>query len=231
MGIITNCNNEVNRLLGYTKPEIIGESVDMIMPKIYADYHTNFMLSYFDKDKGKAMNNERMVYSMSKDGYIIPCTLLIKVLPSLFDGIQIVGFLKEKESENILDEDKKHEDNYILYGEPNGMVYGVTKSCFNNFSIRSSLTYGKCPNMSELTLEMIAPEVLEPKNLDDYKSNSGVLVTLDTTVILQNYPFDDDDENDDLEQEKIMLKKDEACEETDHALKNRKYRRVPIRAF
>jgi len=36
--------------------------------------------------------------SLNKSGYIVPSTLMIKVLPNLDEGIQIVGFLKEIES-------------------------------------------------------------------------------------------------------------------------------------
>lgn len=173
------------------------------------------------------MDLERNIYAMDCDGYMIPCTLLIKVLPSLSEGVQIVGFVKEKENAG---EAEKSGDNFILYGEDTGMIYGVTRSCVENFSIKSALTHGRCPNMSELTLEMICPEILDPQNQDDYKSNSGVTVNLDTTVILQNYPFDNDD-NDDLEEEKLMLEQTEICTENDGTFKKKKYRRCQIRAF
>ena len=107
----------------YTKSEIIGEGVEIIMPKVFGDAHGALFQRYFEKDKGTAMNVERTVYAMNKDGYVIPCTLLIKVVPSLTDGIQTIGFLKEKETE--LDEDHHKEDCYVLYGQQNGIIYGV----------------------------------------------------------------------------------------------------------
>lgn len=38
---------------------------------------------------------------LNKLGYIVPSTLMIKVLPNLDEGIQIVGFLKEIENQDI----------------------------------------------------------------------------------------------------------------------------------
>jgi hypothetical protein len=31
-------------------------------------------------------------------GYLVPCALMIKVLPNLIEGIQIAGFLREVEA-------------------------------------------------------------------------------------------------------------------------------------
>jgi len=36
--------------------------------------------------------------SLNKNGYIVPSTLMVKVLPNLDEGIQMVGFLKEIEN-------------------------------------------------------------------------------------------------------------------------------------
>lgn len=212
MGIITDCNNEIKRLLGYSKSEVIGQSVDKLMPKIFANFHHKFMQNYFEKNKGNAMGMERDVFAMSKHGYIIPCTLLIKVMPSLGNGIQILSFLIEKEP---IDQNKENanKNHYIIYGENTGIVYGVSKSCFDSFNIKSKTCYGQCPNMSELTLERICPGVLDPVNDEDYRSNSGILVTLDTTQIL-DINFDDSDV-DDLEEEKQMLIKEGVFQETD----------------
>jgi len=173
------------------------------MPKIFANVHHRFMQSYFDKSKGNAMGVERDVFAMSKEGYIIPCTLLIKIMPSLANGIQILSFLNEKESTDQK-KDSSCPNNYILYGEKTGVVYGISKSCYEYFNIKPDLCFGKCSNMSELTLEMICPEILDQKAEEEYTSNSGIVVELDTTQILAKYPFDDEGV-DDLEDEKKML--------------------------
>lgn len=36
IGVITNCNSEVKKYLGYEKSELINQKVTKIMPKIYA---------------------------------------------------------------------------------------------------------------------------------------------------------------------------------------------------
>lgn len=67
------------------------------MPKIIADIHDSLLKNYFESSESKIVGTgmERIVYPQNKNGYIIPCTLMIKVLPNLDEGIRIVGFFKE----------------------------------------------------------------------------------------------------------------------------------------
>ena len=57
------------------------------MPKIYAELHDNFMKEFLETSKTKIIGSERLIFAQDKDGFIVPCTLMIKILPSLVDGI------------------------------------------------------------------------------------------------------------------------------------------------
>ena len=82
------------------------------MPKVYADLHDGFMRSYLETSESKIIGLERLVLPQNKQGYLVPCTLMIKVLPNLDEGIQIVGFLKDIDTssaymKNAYDTDEK----------------------------------------------------------------------------------------------------------------------------
>ena len=95
IGTVTNSNNEITRILGYSKNDIISQNISRIMPKVYADLHDGFMRCYLETSESKIIGLERLVFPQNKQGYLIPSTLMIKVLPNLNEGIQIVGFLKD----------------------------------------------------------------------------------------------------------------------------------------
>lgn len=114
---------------------------------------------------------------MNKKGYIIPCSLLAKILPNLDQGIRIVGFLRQLSGFDAV------RDKYVLYSCESGMIYGVTKSCYEEFGIRASLTYGKCYNMSELNFDLLCPDILDVNKQTALKATNGVNVTLDTSSI------------------------------------------------
>jgi PAS domain S-box-containing protein len=187
IGIITNSNNQITNLLGYNKNELVGEKIETIMPKIFADNHDDLLLKYFD-NPDRQLNIERTVHSMNKKGYIIPCSLLAKILPNLDYGIQIVGFLRQLPG---FDPEK---DKYVVYSCESGMIYGVTRACYEHFGIRASLTYGKCYNMSELNFDLLCPEILEESKQQTLKSANGMTVLLDTTSIQANHPLENEDD-------------------------------------
>lgn len=72
------------------------------------------MRNYLESSESKIIGVERLLLSQNKGGYLVPCTLMIKVLPNLEEGIQIVGFLKDIEyiKNEVENEDRVH---YIVY--------------------------------------------------------------------------------------------------------------------
>lgn len=83
MGNIISVNNGVNSLLGYKPNEVVGEKIEMLMPKIFSDFHPRLLLRFFNNSSERPLNIERSVYAMNKKGYIILCTLMAKILPNL----------------------------------------------------------------------------------------------------------------------------------------------------
>jgi len=57
------------------------------MPKGYSDLHDAFLLSYLQSYERKFEGIERTVYCRNKSGYLIPSTLITKVIPHLKEGI------------------------------------------------------------------------------------------------------------------------------------------------
>jgi hypothetical protein len=65
----------------------------MIMPKIFAEGHDKKIENFVKSSKHKSKGMERVVPGLHKEGYIVPITILIKVVPSLSDGIRIATFM------------------------------------------------------------------------------------------------------------------------------------------
>jgi len=47
-----------------------------------------------------------------------------------------------------------------VYDTKSGVIIGVSKSCEENFGIHYSLIYGNSKTSNELTIDMIAPDIL-----------------------------------------------------------------------
>lgn len=178
IGTVTNSNNEIARILGYAKQDIMEQNISRIMPKVYADLHDGFMKNYLETSDPKVIGIERLVLCQNKVGYLVPCTLMIKVLPNLDDGIQIVGFLKDidnNQATNMLKSQFESDEkvHYLIYRADNEVIQGVTASCYQSFGIPASLVYGNSSNTNEFTIDSIAPEIVDIKNIEDLKSPTG----------------------------------------------------------
>ncbi|KAL4450352.1 hypothetical protein ABPG74_009058 [Tetrahymena malaccensis] len=221
IGTVTNLNNELTRILGWSKADVIEQNISRIMPKVYADLHDKFMEHYLETSEGKVIGIERTVMCLNKDSFLVPCTLMIKVLPNLSEGIQIVGFLKDIEAANSIlktsSNDQDEKVHYMIYRTDNDsyVMQGVTQSCYNALGIPSSLMYGNSTNNIEFTVgkqlkrkkfckfknqfqltDTICPDLLNPEFYEDLKSPAGLIVTIDTTTVQQNFLLDEEDSED-----------------------------------
>ena len=87
----------------------------------------------------------------------------------------------------------------MFHGGEMKTVYGISQNCFDTFSIPSSLVYGNSTN--ELTLETIMPEInnLEEEQL---KNPNGFMITIDSTLLKQNYDFGENESENESEEHK-----------------------------
>lgn len=96
LGKVITLNNDVKKLYEFNNKELIGAEVTKIMPPVYEKLHEQFLTDFFEENvtERNHLNHERLVYAISKRGYLVPSSLMIKVMPDLEDGnIRIVGFL------------------------------------------------------------------------------------------------------------------------------------------
>lgn len=93
------------------------------MPKLLGNLHDHFITKYLDTSESKIIGHERTVFCLHKKGYLIPSSIMIKVLPHLDQGIQMVAFLKEIHTQFLVtssDTPTTHtlnveEEHYLIY--------------------------------------------------------------------------------------------------------------------
>lgn len=155
------------------------------MPKIIRDLHDGFMRNYFETSEAHIIGQERNVFPINRKGYMVPCTLMIKVLPTLDDGIKMVGFLKDIEKESGFlkgDFDTEETVHYIMYGGEGNHIHGVTYSCKQEFGISANLTESSESAANEFTIDSIFPKLSSADEFD-MKQSTGIVTEIDTTAI------------------------------------------------
>lgn len=226
MGNIKNINNEITRILGFSKADLIGQNINRIIPKYLAEIHDGLMRNYFETSESKIMGMERLVFPLTKKGYVVPCTLMIKVLPDLTNGVRLVGFLNEIENENGFTKNTEFENeekvHYIVYSGDTGAIHGFTQTCKKDFGLISSLIYGAAAT-NDFTMDVIFPDLLN-HNIEDLKNPAGVVTTLDTSTLQQDYLLAH------TESEKSDYDEEQEEEEEEEGAEEKKYRKTSVRA-
>ncbi|MCC5869218.1 MAG: PAS domain S-box protein [Gammaproteobacteria bacterium] len=71
-GIILLVNQEVERLFGYTRDELIGQSVDRLVPERFRASHPAHRDGYLTEPRTRPMGSGRDLYGLRKDGSEVP---------------------------------------------------------------------------------------------------------------------------------------------------------------
>ncbi len=91
-GIIDGYNKACETIFGYSRNEVMGRNIKMLMPPHYAKHHDQYLKNYHDTGERKIIGIGREVEAQKKDGTVFPIDLSIAEVPlsggvKMFNGI------------------------------------------------------------------------------------------------------------------------------------------------
>lgn len=90
-GVIESVNSATERMFGWTREEMIGKNVSMLMPGPYRDQHDGYLDRYLKTGERKVIGVGRETVAMRKDGSVFPVDLSVGEVPlpgrRVFTGI------------------------------------------------------------------------------------------------------------------------------------------------
>lgn len=135
------------------------------------------MLNFLEKNRASVLNTERPVYALNGKGFLVQCRLLVKMVPRLNNGIEMVALFSETFNTQNLER--------ILVDEATGRIVGVTEQCYAKFGLHPNICYGHDNRLTPLNINQLLTDVL---NVDDLKDGAVEFgdQTLDTSIVLHN---------------------------------------------
>lgn len=184
IGIIINSNSELQRMLGYTKTEVIGQKITKIMPKSYYDLHDGFITKYLNRSDNEIESKEFTVFALCKKGFLVECNILTKLIPEIENGFHLVGFIKKVE------ETSRYTAHYIMYDGDNYNIEAISSTCVESLGLTSD-NIEKGNSTSQITVNYLFPEIdfEELDNRPELKLE-GFETLLDPRVVSEDYHFD-----------------------------------------
>ncbi len=102
-GLIETVNEATERIFGYTREEMIGRNVSMLMPEPYRSHHGEYMSAYKTTGLRKIIGIGREVIAQRKDGRVFPIDLSVGEV-KLPNGRIFTGIMRDLSERRALEE-------------------------------------------------------------------------------------------------------------------------------
>lgn len=107
LGTVLLVNKETERLFGYSREELIGKSVDLLVPPRFREAHPRLRAEYAKQPESRAMGAGRDLYAIRKDGSEFPVEIGLNSVQT-DEGLRILSVIvditERKRGEQLLKE-------------------------------------------------------------------------------------------------------------------------------
>ena len=190
LGIIQKCSTEIERISGFKSTELIGESINKLVPtKLIRKCHDKLMMNFIKNSEqdGEGKGLLHNTFMLNNRGFILPTFIWNYILPTMTHGIQIICFcLPNKNIDYLrLEEDNIKPRNVpILILDSKFNILGFSKALSRLWNISPTqvdpFKYTKIVNLHELY-----PHIFSDINIPQFLSCDGLDEELDLQPLTQ----------------------------------------------
>jgi two-component system, LuxR family, sensor kinase FixL len=173
-GIIEEFNGAAEQTFGYAAEEIIGQSVNLLMPLPHSDQHDEYLARYLRTGDARVVGIRREVEALRKDGTTFPAMLSVSQITLdatndddstrfLFSGI-VRDLTEEKKAETELSKTHRELLNVSRMAGMSEIATGVLHNVgnvLNSVNVSASLVTDKVRNTNAADLKQVGDLVAE----------------------------------------------------------------------
>ena len=170
LGIILYANNLLNSIVGYDKKELIGSSINKIIPKPISDIHNNLILNFYRTGKRKFLDTINNLLALHKNQTLINIDVYLCCLPNLEYGLMFIGLLKNSYNFKLnLDSENDKSENSMLQIEGHNFFIGSTDNILKNESTNKNdlSSSSRSPTQSRINSSKLITSNLKNSNQMD----------------------------------------------------------------
>lgn len=186
MGDIASINNEITHILGFKAKEIVGQNCGILCPQYISSKHNQMIENFIQRGTSKVLRSRRTVIACNSQGFLVFLDSLVKILPSVDQGIKFVGILKKIEDFGEFFKEKgsicSSSDFAFIVTSLEGQIYGINENCMNRLGIPVSLFKSKGSGEDAIMINTLIKE-LEENDVEESLLNEGKKLSIDTGIL------------------------------------------------
>jgi PAS domain S-box-containing protein len=93
-GVITVINRQAEVLLGYTREELVGKAVEVLVPERFRAGHPDLRQGFLRSPKARGMGAARELWALTKEGREIPIEASLSPIQT-DEGMMVIGALRD----------------------------------------------------------------------------------------------------------------------------------------
>ena len=192
---VLKADKQVISLFGYKPKELVGENVRILLPEHIGKIHNDLMKGYFINDKKTVMDKVRIVFGRRRDGTLIPLNLRLKVLPSIMEGIRLIGLLSSTDISmgegmgGLSNIEGLGKPSFIVFDNLSSDIIGVSASCEKVIGLKPE--FYEAQDAFSLDMDKICPELFSKKNQKLF-GKQQLSLTIDMSGMLENHELRQD---------------------------------------
>ncbi len=126
-GTVQSFNPAAEQVFGYTRDEVIGQNITMLIPEVYRERHQAGLQHYRETGEGVVIDKIIEVHGLKKDGSEFPMELSINTMQ--MDGQQMfIGMVRDATEQQKMEHQLRH----VQKMEAVGALVGGVAHNFNN---------------------------------------------------------------------------------------------------